>query len=211
LSIKGLVGFMSVIAAASGIAACGASTTTTTTTIEAAKSVRLVITAPANGTVIRANNVTIRGTVTPTNASVQVDGQAAAVGNGVFAANVKLSPGKSTIDVIGSDANATPVSASVVIQVPSAAKRKTKTRRSGTPNVASETSNKTSCGGGLYVGPDTTCDFAQNVESTYDDDGLGSYDVYSPVTGDTYSMTCSPDGSEVACTGGNDASVYFPG
>jgi len=31
------------------------------------------------------------------------------------------------------------------------------------------------------------------------------------VTGDNYSMTCEPSGGEIACTGGNNASVYFPG
>ncbi len=92
-----------------------------------------------------------------------------------------------------------------------ATKSTTTTTSSATPNVASETSDKTSCGNGLYVGPDTTCEFAQNVEDAYDDNGVGSYDVYSPVTGDSYWMTCSPDGSEVACTGGNNASVYFGG
>ena len=33
--------------------------------------------------------------------------------------------------------------------------------------------------------------------------------AYSPVTHKTYAMTCS-DGSQVVCTGGNKASVYFP-
>ncbi len=94
LSVRGLVWSGAALLTVVGLAACGGSTTTTTTTTVApAKAVQVVITAPANGAVVKADNVTIRGTVTPTNATVQVDGQAAPVGNGVFTASVKLSPG----------------------------------------------------------------------------------------------------------------------
>jgi hypothetical protein len=34
--------------------------------------------------------------------------------------------------------------------------------------------------------------------------------VYSPVTGETYSMSCAPDDSGgIACFGAHDASVYW--
>lgn len=68
----------------------------------------------------------------------------------------------------------------------------------------------TSCGGSLSVGPDTSCAFAQNVYDTYYNSGQStSIDVYSPVTGQTYGMTCTGSAPTV-CRGGNNASVYFP-
>jgi hypothetical protein len=66
-----------------------------------------------------------------------------------------------------------------------------------------------SCGDGLSVGPNTTCAFAESVRSAYESDGPGTVVAYSPVTGQTYVMSCS-SGPSVVCTGGNDASVYFP-
>jgi hypothetical protein len=67
------------------------------------------------------------------------------------------------------------------------------------------------CGGGLSVGPNTSCPFAQNVRWAYESSGGHTHiSAYSPVTGQTYRMTCGP-GADVAtvCTGGNDATVYF--
>jgi hypothetical protein len=59
------------------------------------------------------------------------------------------------------------------------------------------------------VGSNTTCEFAENVRAAYDSHGPGTVDVYSPVTERNYSMTCTA-GTPVECTGGNNASVYFP-
>lgn len=62
----------------------------------------------------------------------------------------------------------------------------------------------------LYAGPDTSCPFAQNVESAYN--GPGVEYVTSPVTGGTYAMDCEPAGGSmysVTCTGGNNALVQF--
>lgn len=69
-----------------------------------------------------------------------------------------------------------------------------------------------SCGGSLSVGPNTTCGFAANVEADYYAEigsGSGSVYSYSPTTGRYYTMYCSA-GAPHVCTGGNDASVYFP-
>ena len=46
----------------------------------------------------------------------------------------------------------------------------------------------TDCGGGLHVGPNTTCAFAQNVQQAwYAAPGtVNTLQVYSPVTGLTY-------------------------
>jgi hypothetical protein len=68
----------------------------------------------------------------------------------------------------------------------------------------------TDCGQGVSAGPNTSCEFALNVAASYSQSGgASSIDVYSPVTGRTYTMSCTAD-SPHTCTGGNDASVYFP-
>jgi hypothetical protein len=76
----------------------------------------------------------------------------------------------------------------------------------------SSASGSSSCGGGLSVGPSTTCAFAENVESDYFAEigsGTGTVVSYSPVTGKVYSMYCTA-GEPHECTGGNNASVFFP-
>ncbi len=85
------------------------------------------------------------------------------------------------------------------------------------PNTSGNTSGSSasgssSCGGGLSVGPNTTCAFAENVESDYFAEigsGTGTVVSYSPVTGRVYSMYCTA-GEPHECTGGNNAFVYFP-
>lgn len=69
-----------------------------------------------------------------------------------------------------------------------------------------------SCGGNLWVGPNTSCPFAQNVQSAYDASSGGNTDVsaHSPETGLTYTMQCTGSSPHV-CTGGKAASVYFTG
>jgi hypothetical protein len=67
------------------------------------------------------------------------------------------------------------------------------------------------CGGGLHAGPRTSCDFAANVRSAYTaaPGEAATVEVFSPVTGQTYTMDCSLAGSGVTCSGGNDASVSW--
>jgi hypothetical protein len=81
------------------------------------------------------------------------------------------------------------------------------------PSESSGSSNgSASCGGSLSVGPNTTCGFAANVEADYYSEigsGSGTVYSYSPTTGRSYSMYCSA-GAPHVCTGGNNASVYFP-
>ncbi|MDX6603092.1 MAG: hypothetical protein QOF13_2294 [Solirubrobacterales bacterium] len=80
----------------------------------------------------------------------------------------------------------------------------------GTPPATS--GEGSSCGGGLSVGPNTTCGFAENVEADYFTEigsGSGTVVSYSPTTGRLYSMYCTA-GAPHECTGGNNASVYFP-
>jgi hypothetical protein len=65
------------------------------------------------------------------------------------------------------------------------------------------------CAADLVVGPNTSCEFASNVQAEYYNSGPGWISVYSPVTNRTYDMYCTAD-SPHACTGGNNAAVYFP-
>ena len=208
-----------------GLLGCGGSTTATTSTVVQGQVV-VQVSSPASGTVIDATTVTVRGTVSPSTASVQVDGSPAAVGNGVFTGTAHLQTGKTTIDVIGSAPTLTPGSSSVVITRPgpSGGGRKppspaqpsggsSPSNGGGTPGVANAApnsgSNQSPCGGGMSVGPGTSCAFASNVRASYQ--GPGTYSVFSPVTNQSYSMTCNASNGQVVCTGGNNATVFFPG
>jgi hypothetical protein len=156
----------------------------------------------------------VRGTVSPANATVQVQGQPAAVGNGIFTGTATLHGGKTTIDVIGSAPGDTPDSTTVMVARQSSGGTATTTHpasAAATPAIAyaGNGSGETSCGNELAVGPDTTCAFAENGRSAYDGTGPGTVMAYSPVTNRTYAMSCST-GEAVVCTGGDNASVYFP-
>jgi heat shock protein HslJ len=195
------------------ISGCG-STTTTTTSAENARAVTVALTSPTSGSVIAADQVIVRGTVSPANAVVQVQGQPAAVGNGVFTGTATLHGGKTTIDVIGSAPGAAPDSTSIMVDRQSAGGATATTHSASaaaTPAIAyaGSGSGETTCGNELAVGPDTTCAFAENVRSAYNGTGPGTVMAYSPVTNRTYAMSCST-GDAVVCTGGDDASVYFP-
>ena len=178
-----------------GIGGCGGSKKSASSTVA------LQITAPQDGDSISADRVTVRGTVTPGDATVQILGKPAQVGNGVFVGSVALHAGSNAIDVVGSAAGSTPATTTITV-----------TRKSGqhkrkivnNPPI----SKKTDCGSGLTVGPNTSCPFAENVRAAYESSGSGILDVYSPTTGQTYRMYCT-SGSPVVCTGGHGASVYF--
>jgi hypothetical protein len=65
-------------------------------------------------------------------------------------------------------------------------------------------------GASVYAGnSDTSCEFAMDTAEAYRNYGNGSqpFSVYSPVTGQTYTMTCTSAGS--VCQGGNNAVVYL--
>ncbi|MGO9790995.1 MAG: hypothetical protein ACLP8S_16320 [Solirubrobacteraceae bacterium] len=63
----------------------------------------------------------------------------------------------------------------------------------------------------IYAGPDTSCPFALNVYSAWlAAPGMdNTVEVYSPVTGINYTMTCATAGSGETCSGGNNASVSW--
>ncbi|MBS1862870.1 MAG: serine/threonine protein kinase [Actinobacteria bacterium] len=79
------------------------------------------------------------------------------------------------------------------------------------PKPATPPAGSESCPGAseLWVNEHTSCPFAENAQSAYAEaDGAKNISVYSPVTGKTYAMACKGTGL-IACTGGNDAAVYF--
>jgi hypothetical protein len=71
--------------------------------------------------------------------------------------------------------------------------------------------NGRACGDGVFAGPNTSCPFAFNVRTAYYSapGTTATVQVYSPTTGQTYTMNCAPSGSAVTCSGGNNASVTF--
>jgi hypothetical protein len=98
-----------------------------------------------------------------------------------------------------------------------AARRRARAAQTGSSTAATAAvttnpyANGRSCGGGVYAGPNTSCDFAFNVRSAYlEAPGLtASVTAFSPATGQTYTMDCAPSGSGTTCSGANDASVTF--
>jgi hypothetical protein len=81
------------------------------------------------------------------------------------------------------------------------------------PEPAPQTSEseRSSCGGSLSVGPDTSCGFAENVRSEYEfeiGEGSGTVYAYSEANNETYEMFCTSAPHE--CTGAISAKVYFP-
>jgi hypothetical protein len=79
------------------------------------------------------------------------------------------------------------------------------------PTAFSDTyCGQASSGARVYAGnSDTSCEFAMSTAEAYWNHGVGSqpFSVYSPVTGQTYTMTCIHAGS--ICQGGNNALVYL--
>jgi hypothetical protein len=200
-----LLGAATGVAVAASITGCGSSN-------DGDKPAHVEVTAPVDGSVVRTNRVTVRGTVSPPDSAVQVLGQAAQVGNNLFSSSVSLHAGANHIDVVATAPGADPTTTAVTVIRSGKAK--------GTPTASSGGSvgggasgggggGRTDCGGGLTAGANTSCAFAHNVLSAYRRTGGGTVQVYSPVTGKTYSMSCTSSPPHV-CTGPNNASVYFP-
>jgi hypothetical protein len=84
-------------------------------------------------------------------------------------------------------------------------------RTSPAPSAPSAPSGGNDCGGGLHAGPNTTCAFALNVRRAWLEapGTTNTLRVYSPVTGQTYTMSCAPAGGGITCSGANNASVSW--
>jgi hypothetical protein len=88
-----------------------------------------------------------------------------------------------------------------------------KAKRDHTVHGAPTTSTGSSllgedCGDGVRVNENTSCPFARYVAEGYRAEGAGVIRAYSPVTNDTYAMSCE-SGDPAVCRGGNDAVVYI--
>jgi hypothetical protein len=186
-----------VVVISMGIGGCGGSKKT------ASSNVTIQITAPQDGDSVKADRVTVRGTVTPPDASVQILGRPAQVGNGVFVGSVQLHTGSNAIDVVASASGAAPATTTITVTRKSGHRRKRQVVKPAPPLAS-----RTDCGNGLTVGPNTSCPFAENVRAAYQSSGSGTLNVYSPTTGQSYRMYCT-SGSPHVCTGGHGASVYF--
>jgi hypothetical protein len=160
---------------------------------------KLALITPDGGTVTSAARITVRGTVTPPDAAVLVQGRPASVRDGIFTGQARLHRGRTTIDVIASADDAAPGATSVAVSRRSPARP--------APVVVRGPAGS-ACGAGVDVGPNTSCPFALNVRAAYELHGPGTVDAYSPVTRRTYAMFCS-GAAPVVCTGGDHASVYL--
>lgn len=134
---------------------------------------------------------------------------AIALAAGLLAAVLSSCGGGGTTTVIKKTTAPTP-STNTVTTTSTATTSATTSISTPTPTSTAGTS---SCGGGISVGPNTSCPFAVNVKQAYDQSGGGNVLIhaFSPTTGKTYEMACGTTGGTIVCTGGNGASVFFPG
>jgi hypothetical protein len=86
-----------------------------TATASSTGAVELTIAAPAPGAELDGSRVTVRGTVVPADAGVQVLGKPAKVTAGVFTATARLSVGPNTIDVVATAPGAEPATRTVSV------------------------------------------------------------------------------------------------
>jgi len=101
------------------VAACGGSARPSS-----GPRVTLSLNAPGDAKSVRADSVRVQGKVSPSGASVEVNGEAASVSGGTFTAQVSLSPGENVIDVTASapgrrpDADAVRVTRDMRVEIP---------------------------------------------------------------------------------------------
>ena len=116
-------------------------------------------------------------------------------------------------DQLISWANGRVAAAAKAAKKKAAKKPATSSSSSGSSSSSNSTSvsQGTDCGGGLNAGPDTSCPFAENVQQAWYQApaGVDTLQVFSPVTDQVYTMTCTQAGVGVTCTGGNNASVSW--
>ena len=80
-------------------------------------------------------------------------------------------------------------------------------RWTSTPSSGATGSSASACGDGLSVNSATSCPFARAVRDAYEQSaGASVIDVYSPVTKQDYTMSCS-GAMPTVCSGGNGAVV----
>lgn len=178
------------------------------------KVARVTVTAPTDGSSTKDSRITVRGTVAPPEAQVTVMGRSAQVANGVFTVSVPLKSGNNDIDVVATGPGITPGSTTILVKRKSSSSSKDKDDKDSSSNNNNSTGGVDTgggyknCGDTVQAGPNTTCAFAFNVRTEYNNSSSTTIRVYSPVTDRTYTMYCTP-GDTVVCRGGNNASVSF--
>ncbi len=87
------------------------------------------------------------------------------------------------------------------------------TDTSGTAGTDAGSGPVTTCATGVQAGANTSCSFAMNVAGEYGSNpGATTISAFSPTTGKSYTMTCSPwSGGGTVCRGGNNAAVFIGG
>lgn len=110
------------VASMFAVAGCGSSgggavkaTSVTTSATKSAPAAQVQVTEPSDGSTIRHTQISVRGTVAPVTAAVQILGQPAQVSNGVFDKTVPLHPGTNHIDVVASGSGMTPGTTSITV------------------------------------------------------------------------------------------------
>jgi Glucodextranase, domain B len=174
------------------------------------------VVAPEDGATVHARRVTVRGTVHPATATVEILGQPAQSAGGVFTASVRLHGGDNRIDVVATDSGSQPATTAITVTRPKTASRRAAANAGGSPSsgagsgsTAASTGER-SCGDGITVNSVTSCPFGIRVRDAYTQQGGPEIEVYSPVTQKTYTMRCaSGPGARVTCRGGNNAVVSF--
>jgi hypothetical protein len=114
-----------ICALAVGLMACGSSgpSQAVTSNASAGKSAtaavkpktRLTVVAPTRSAVVRTARVSVRGTVVPQDAHVQVLGKEAKVTDGAFTATAGLNMGPNAVDIVATVAGADPVTTTVSV------------------------------------------------------------------------------------------------
>jgi len=73
------------------------------------------VTSPSRGAITAAEDVAVKGTMTPADATVQIQGKTVPSGNGVFVGNVPIHAGANTVDIIASAPGYTPATATMTL------------------------------------------------------------------------------------------------
>lgn len=115
------------------------------------------------------------------------------------------------VPVAAAPTTATATPATSATSAPAATKTVTAPATSAPAAPAAPAAGLSYCGspadqGGISVNSHTSCPFAENVESAWESSGgASSVTAYSPVTGLTYTLSCTASGTgyEVCSSGGN--------
>jgi len=156
-----------------------------------AKAISIKITAPEDGSVVRTGSTSVRGTVDPPDASVQVAGKPAQVANGIFSATASLQPGDNTLDVIATAEGAKPATTSVTVtrgksqaQVSAAETRRAARERAARKRAAQATAKQKAAAAAPVSVPDEAGERLDVAEDDLHSRGLS----YREVGGGTFGI-----------------------